>query len=281
MYDPDGKRLKKHDSAGITKSVWDNANTLLETDNNNDILAVYTLEPVYYGNLLSQFRSGASSYYHFDGLGSTDRITNSAGLISDDYIYRAFGELATSHTTTVNSFRYIGRSGYYYDSDIDLSYLRARYYDPIRNRFLTKDDMSLFRPFITTSLVARPVHEHSTLYIYVGNNPVVYTDPSGQISRHLLCSITIKLCAYGALFAGVVTADLIISILLADPAFMIAVAGLITSGPGGTLILLAGTLVLVVSLVAVFSIGCCPGYQLCMRMRCPPQPIGGGCELYF
>jgi hypothetical protein len=35
--------------------------------------AEYTLQPMTYGNLLSQRRSNASSFYHFDALGSADR----------------------------------------------------------------------------------------------------------------------------------------------------------------------------------------------------------------
>jgi len=35
-----------------------------------------TLEPVAYGNQISQWRGGAGAYYLFDGLGSTTQLTN-------------------------------------------------------------------------------------------------------------------------------------------------------------------------------------------------------------
>ena len=59
------------DSTGTTNHVWDGQNILLETNASNIIQVVYTLEPLLYGNLISQSRSGVDSFYLFDALGST------------------------------------------------------------------------------------------------------------------------------------------------------------------------------------------------------------------
>ena len=114
-YNGDGHRVQKIDSTGTTKHVWDGQNILLETDGSNIIQVVYTLEPAFYGSLISQRRSGVDSFYLFDALGSTDRLTNAAATVTDTYIYRAFGEIIASTGSTVNAFRYKGRFGYYDD----------------------------------------------------------------------------------------------------------------------------------------------------------------------
>ena len=76
-YNGDGQRVQKIDSTGTTKHVWDGQNILLETDGSNIIQVVYTLQPMLYGNLISQRRSGTTSFYLFDGLGSTTQLANS------------------------------------------------------------------------------------------------------------------------------------------------------------------------------------------------------------
>ena len=53
--------MQKQDSTGTTKHVWDGQNISLETNASNIIQVVYTLEPVLYGNLISQSRGGADS----------------------------------------------------------------------------------------------------------------------------------------------------------------------------------------------------------------------------
>ena len=54
IYNGDGQRVRKIDSTGTTKHVWDGQNILLETDGSNIIQVVYTLQPMLYGNLISQ-----------------------------------------------------------------------------------------------------------------------------------------------------------------------------------------------------------------------------------
>jgi hypothetical protein len=59
---------------------------------------------------------------------------------------------------------------------VGLLYLRARWYDPATGRFLTRD------PF--PGLAALPQTQHP--YVYCQNNPVLLTDPSGEVVPMLL-----------------------------------------------------------------------------------------------
>ena len=84
-YRSDGLRVEKEDSTGTLKFVWDGQNMLLETNANGVTQADYTLQPAGYGNLISQRRLGSSSFFHFDALGSTDRLTTALQAITDSY----------------------------------------------------------------------------------------------------------------------------------------------------------------------------------------------------
>jgi RHS repeat-associated protein len=161
-----GQRVGKIDQTGTFKFVWDGENVLIETNASNAIQAVHTLEPAYYGNEISQRRSGVSSYHHFDALGSTLQLTGSAGSVTDSYLYRAFGDLVTSSGTTTNPYQYAGRTGYSYDSDLFNFHVRARRYDPGMGRWWSRDPIGL-------------AGGDANLYRYVANAASKLTDPSG------------------------------------------------------------------------------------------------------
>jgi RHS repeat-associated protein len=166
-YDPDGLRVKLEDSTGTSKFVWDDQNILLETDASDLTQVVYTLEPVVYGNLISQRRAGSTHWYHSDALGSTSHLTDVVQAITDSYVYKAFGEAVSATGTTTNPFRYVGELGYYLDPDSGQLYIRARVYRPLLARWLSRD------------LVFLP--SRTNLYEYSRSNPLLYSDPSGLV----------------------------------------------------------------------------------------------------
>ena len=100
LYSADGHMIQKDDSLGTTGFVWDFQNILLETSSTNVIQTLYTMEPQIYGNLIAQVRDGVSSFFAFDGLGSTRQPTNAAtGAITDSY-------LSTHSVTFLCRFRF-------------------------------------------------------------------------------------------------------------------------------------------------------------------------------
>ncbi len=66
-----------------------------------------------WGGVASQNRSGTSSFYLYDSQGSVRNLVNSAGTITDTYVYTAFGVELLASGSTVNAFRYVGLYGYY------------------------------------------------------------------------------------------------------------------------------------------------------------------------
>jgi hypothetical protein len=135
-YDADGRRVEKEDSGGITKFIWDRENVLVERNALDVAQAVYTLEPVIFGSLISQYRAALTSLFHFDALGCTDSLTSSSGITTDNYHYKAFGPLVTSVGNTENNFRFFGLIGSYLDGEtISIS---SRHYQPNLGRYLSR-----------------------------------------------------------------------------------------------------------------------------------------------
>jgi RHS repeat-associated protein len=164
VYDTDGRRVKKEDSRGVAKFVWDGANTLLTTDDLDVTQVAYTLQPNLYGILISQHCSQLTSLYHFDAVGSTVQLTDGIGSVTDDYIYNSFGSVIAHIGMASSEFSYGGKNGYYCDADSGHYYLRSRYYNPAAARFLSRDTLLL------------AVWNH---YRYAENNPWMFSDPSG------------------------------------------------------------------------------------------------------
>jgi len=153
-------------AAGPTVYLYDGidlgSNIIEELDNSGNALARYT-----HGSDTDQpfaeVRSGTTSYYDQDGIGSITALSNSAGALANTYTYDSFGKSKSSTGTTTNPFRYTGRE---LDSETGIYYFRARYYDPAAARFLNEDPIG-FEGGIN-------------FYPYVLNNPLNLRDPNGQ-----------------------------------------------------------------------------------------------------
>jgi RHS repeat-associated protein len=110
-------------------------------------------------------RSGATSYYEADGLGSATSLTDGAGSAVSSYVYDSFGRQASPEGGVANAFRYTARE---FDAATGLYYSRARYYDSGSGRFLSEDP-----------LTAGGIHS----YLYSDNRPTTLWDPSGLQSQ--------------------------------------------------------------------------------------------------
>ena len=145
---------------GITANVWE------EYSPNGTVQASY----VYGYDLISQVRSGVSSFYLVDGLGSTRLLTDTQGQVLNAYGYEAFGETVSQSGTATNAYQYAGEQ---FDGAIGDYYLRQRFYDPSSGRFGRMDTFE--------AGISNPSRSHK--YTYAWNNPVIWTDPSGFYSN--------------------------------------------------------------------------------------------------
>ena len=113
---------------------------------------------------LAMVRNGQSYYYHADGLGSIVAITDSQKNIVQRYSYDSFGMATPSNPEFENSYMFTGRE---WDKEVGLYYYRARYYDPMEGRFVSKDPIGFAGGDVN-------------LYGYVWNGPANWVDPSGE-----------------------------------------------------------------------------------------------------
>jgi RHS repeat-associated protein len=160
-YDPFGRRIYKSSSSGTSVYAYDGDNLVEETNSSGAVVARYS-QTQNVDEPLAMLRSGATSYYHADGLGSVTSLSSSAGSIANTYTYDSYGKLTASTGSLVNPFRYTSRES---DAETGLYYYRARYYDAQAGRFLSEDPMR-FKAGIN-------------FYQYVKNNAANLADPFG------------------------------------------------------------------------------------------------------
>ena len=99
-----------------------------------------------------------------DPLGSITAIYSNSGTKTDTLEYWPYGETSGRTGTTPVAFQYVGAFGYY-SGNINNFYVRARYFNNTRGRWVTKD----------------PIADGLNHYIYVDGNPKKYVDPTGLI----------------------------------------------------------------------------------------------------
>lgn len=89
-------------------------------------------------------RAGGLRYYHCGQQYSITALTDSSGTIKEGYAYDAYGGLSIfdgaggsrTATTEGNRYTYTGRE---WDDDLSFYHFRARMYDPVSGRFLSRD----------------------------------------------------------------------------------------------------------------------------------------------
>jgi len=168
-YDGDGNRIRATNGSSATNYLWDTVGSLpqlaLERDGAGAPLRRYA-----YGlRRVSMYDESATSYYHYDRLGSVVNVTSQAGDTLWTDSYDPFGSL---HSETQNDPAAPANSMKYTGELLDptgLYNLRARLYDPTTGRLLTMDPL--------------PTQQDTPAkasYIYADDRPTVLVDPSGM-----------------------------------------------------------------------------------------------------
>jgi len=98
-------------------------------------------------------RSGATSFYNADGLGTITSLSNTAGSLAQTYTFDSYGKQTASSGSLINAFQYTAR-----ESDPETSLYAGR--------FLNEDPPGFLSGGIN-------------FYEYVENSPLGFTDPNG------------------------------------------------------------------------------------------------------
>ena len=110
-------------------------------------------------------RNPSRYYYLLDGLGSVVAMTDSAGAITNTFKYDPYGNDIGTTGTVKNPIRFQGQ---YYSSSLKLYKMGLRFYDPGLGRWTQRDPVE--QPLQTSGW---------NDYVFAGDSPVNYVDPSG------------------------------------------------------------------------------------------------------
>ena len=174
LYDGDGNRVAKTVGAATTQYLVDDLNPtgyaqVVEELTNGAVTRRYTngLQRISQTQFLNS--TWATSFYGYDGFGSVRQLTDPTGAVTDTYDYDAWGNTVNQTGSTPNVYRYRGEQ---YDPDLNLYYMRARYFNPLTGRFLTTD------PEPSVTVLPATLHR----YLYAGGDPVNWIDPTGRVT---------------------------------------------------------------------------------------------------
>jgi len=170
-YDATGLRIESTLAGITTRYAQENSGKLSRILMEQDNVGATTAWNVYGQGLLYRIdAAGNPVYYHFNHLGTTMALTNTAGAVTDAYAYNIYGRIENRSGTTKQPFTYHGQWGVV-DDGHDFYYMRARYYDALLQRFITRDNVYAGNLARSSSL---------NRHVFVEGNPVLWNDPKGE-----------------------------------------------------------------------------------------------------
>lgn len=175
-YDYNDLRIKK----GNKKYYWQRNNLIMEqwTKNNQENYIYYYYDET---GICGMNYNGTEYYYRKNILGDVLAVYDKNGTLLCRYIYDAWGnhkiynaigsEINSNDINNIGNINPIRYRGYYWDTEFGLYYLQSRYYDSSIGRFISPDDVG--------NINSGRVMGYN-LYVYCGNNPIMYIDPTGK-----------------------------------------------------------------------------------------------------
>jgi len=186
------RRMKEVVGQGQTWFVYDMGSSetpglaplVAEYDGNGNLVAKYHHDG---GGLMAMTRNNSSYWYGFELMGLQ-------GQVVDAYAFDAWGnELTSPQSQVSNPFKYVGKHGYYLDTESALMLLGVRCYQTGLGRFMTID----------------PLKIANNWYAYTSNRPTVLIDPNGKIAiipilcaSACACTVLCGIAVVGGCIAG-------------------------------------------------------------------------------
>ena len=187
-YNSEGIRTTKTVSGVTTTYYLSGSKIIAEANPSYTVIYLYEADGSPYGfQYISSTSSSATAWesYVFEKnlQGDIVAVYDPWGAKYISYSYDAWGNATVTYhnggestKAAKNPFRY---RGYYYDSDLGLYYLNARYYDSKLGRFISPDSEAV--------ITATPTGlTDKNLYAYCDNNPVIRTDRGGEFWNYVI-----------------------------------------------------------------------------------------------
>ena len=169
-YDINGLRTSKTVNGVTTYYNYEDDKLIDLRSENDTIWFIYDDK----NSIIGMECSDGTYYFEKNAHADIERVFDSNGSLVCEYFYDAFGNTVSvsgdKRIAKLNPFRY---RSYFYDEETGFYNLNARYYDPETRRFINADDAE----FIGSKGTAASYN----LFAYCENNPVMYSDPGGNI----------------------------------------------------------------------------------------------------
>ena len=196
-YDGNGMRYEKKVNGVRTCYYYNGSQLLMESKNGSRTWYIYGITGIE-GMIVESGWQDSIYYFDKNTLGDVVAIRDESGDVVATYEYDAWGNCTVydewgdrnTNTTFIGNINPIRYRGYYYDNETGFYYLQTRYYDPTIMRFINADNYELVSQLAGS--------KELNMYAYCNNNPVMYTDETGEIAWGLIIGAVI-----GGVFGGI------------------------------------------------------------------------------
>ena len=167
QYGADNLRYSKTVNGEETLYYWDGDVLVGEETGTNYTQYLYDAS-----GIIGMIYNGAYYYFEKNLFGDVLKAYNASGTSVASFQYDSYGNTLSESGSMADKVKFRYR-GYYYDGETSFYYLQSRYYDPSICRFISADQYEL------VGILSKSLGELN-LYSYCSNNPIMYTDGSGQ-----------------------------------------------------------------------------------------------------
>ncbi len=185
-YGADNLRYSKTVNGEETLYYWDGDVLVGEKTGANYTQYLYDAS-----GIIGMIYNGAYYYFEKNLFGDVLKAYNVSGTSVASFQYDSYGNTLSESGSMAEKIKFRYR-GYYYDGETSFYYLQSRYYDPSICRFISADQYELI------GTLSKSLGELN-LYSYCANNPIMYTDESGE---GIVLSIVLGLLISGVLSGG-------------------------------------------------------------------------------
>ena len=181
LYDGDGNRVAKlgpddtgtifignyYEATYYSNTIPDPPPPVVEGGNDLNAVVPSGISYYYAGSQRIAMRTGQGAYLLFsDHLGSTSVVMDAGGQIVEKGFYMPWGGQRGDQGISTTDYGYTGLM-----KEGDIYYYGARWYDPAIGRFMQADTI------VPADIQGTQAFDR---YAYVNNNPLKYTDPTGN-----------------------------------------------------------------------------------------------------
>ncbi|MCZ6704455.1 MAG: hypothetical protein O6942_01010, partial [Bacteroidetes bacterium] len=161
QYDAANRRIRADENGEVTHFIYDAHNPILRLDGSGNVETRRLYTRVIDGVLADEVQ-GQTRWFLTDQIGSVRDLVDNDSESINHYTYDSFGTIVAELDSALeNELNFASRE---FNRELGIGYYRARSYSPEIGRFLQEDPLSPFN------------------YVYVNNNPLIFTDPTGEVA---------------------------------------------------------------------------------------------------